>query len=52
MNALTINANEVAQVDTQVDTDRCIGCGLCVTICPTEVIKLMPKSGRRTRFRL
>jgi electron transport complex protein RnfB len=27
-----------------VDTGRCIGCGLCVTSCPEEAIKLQPKT--------
>lgn len=27
-----------------VDTDRCIGCGLCVPSCPEEAIKLQPKT--------
>jgi Fe-S-cluster-containing hydrogenase component 2 len=40
MNALTINDEEVAQVDKE----RCIGCGLCVTTCETEAMKLIPKS--------
>ena len=26
----------------QVLTERCIGCGLCVTACPTQAIELMP----------
>jgi Fe-S-cluster-containing hydrogenase component 2 len=26
-----------------VDLDRCIGCGLCVTTCPTEAIALIRK---------
>jgi Na+-translocating ferredoxin:NAD+ oxidoreductase subunit B len=26
-----------------VDLHRCIGCGLCVTTCPTEALRLDPK---------
>jgi ferredoxin len=28
-----------------VNLDRCIGCGLCVTTCPSEAIRLIAKSG-------
>ncbi len=27
----------------QVDRDRCIGCGLCVTTCPNEALMLQRK---------
>jgi len=27
----------------EIDLDRCIGCGLCVTTCPTEAMQLQPK---------
>jgi electron transport complex protein RnfB len=27
----------------EIDLDRCIGCGLCVTTCPTEAMLLQPK---------
>ena len=52
MAAVTINDDQVAQVNR----DRCIGCGLCVTTCPSEAIALrlkpeekrinVPESGR------
>ena len=28
---------------TRVQTHRCIGCGLCVTTCPSEALSLVPK---------
>ena len=39
MNAILMNDDELAQVTP----DRCIGCGLCVTTCPVEAMKLIPK---------
>jgi len=27
----------------KVDPDRCIGCGLCVTVCPEQAISMQPK---------
>jgi len=27
-----------------LDLDRCIGCGLCVTTCPTSALKLLKKA--------
>ncbi len=45
-----------------VDTEKCVGCGLCVTTCPTEAILLIkkpedqqyvpPKSGMETYIRI
>ncbi len=40
MNALSMNDDGLAVVNE----DRCIGCGLCVTSCPTEALKLVSKS--------
>ncbi|MEJ2719298.1 MAG: 4Fe-4S binding protein [Deltaproteobacteria bacterium] len=33
----------------EIDRDRCIGCGLCVTTCPEEALTLQskPESERR-----
>jgi Fe-S-cluster-containing hydrogenase component 2 len=30
---------------SEVVDGRCIGCGLCVSVCPVEAITLEPKSG-------
>ena len=27
-----------------IDLDRCIGCGLCVTTCPSEAARLVKKA--------
>jgi Fe-S-cluster-containing hydrogenase component 2 len=45
-----------------VDKNRCIGCGLCVTTCPTDAMKLVkkpeenlylpPESGMETYIRI
>jgi Fe-S-cluster-containing hydrogenase component 2 len=45
MNALSMNDDGLATVNR----DRCIGCGLCVTTCPTEAIKLVSKSDMELR---
>ena len=39
MNALRLNDQAVAEVNR----DRCIGCGLCVTTCDPEAISLIAK---------
>ncbi len=36
-----VNAIEATDVTYQVHKERCIGCGLCVTTCPTEAITLV-----------
>lgn len=28
----------------RIDLERCIGCGLCVTTCPSEALSLLQKS--------
>jgi Na+-translocating ferredoxin:NAD+ oxidoreductase subunit B len=34
----------------QVELGRCIGCGLCVTTCPSEAISLIPKPDANRRI--
>jgi len=45
MAAVTINDDDVAEINL----DRCIGCGLCVTTCPDEALhlELKPEDERR-----
>ncbi len=38
MEALKLEASEV-----RFDVDRCIGCGLCVSTCPTDSLSLVRK---------
>lgn len=35
-----VGAWSIVKEKMVVDTDRCIGCGLCVTICPTSASKM------------
>jgi Fe-S-cluster-containing hydrogenase component 2 len=46
MEAIHMNDDNLAAVNK----DRCIGCGLCVTTCPTEAIKLVAKSEAQIRI--
>jgi Fe-S-cluster-containing hydrogenase component 2 len=45
MNALTMNDQDRAEINP----DRCIGCGLCVTTCPSGALSLQQKSGDQFR---
>jgi Fe-S-cluster-containing hydrogenase component 2 len=45
MDAIALGPEDVAQVDLR----RCIGCGLCVTTCPTEAIRLELKPDAQRR---
>ena len=38
-----VNAIEEGEEFYRVIKDRCIGCGLCVTTCPSEAIRLVPR---------
>jgi Fe-S-cluster-containing hydrogenase component 2 len=39
MEAIKVGDNDVAVMER----DRCIGCGLCVTTCPSEALSLQAK---------
>jgi Fe-S-cluster-containing hydrogenase component 2 len=45
MEAITMGSDDVAVVDL----DRCIGCGLCVTTCETEAMRLQLKPEKERR---
>jgi Fe-S-cluster-containing hydrogenase component 2 len=45
MGAIALNEDEVAEVNL----DRCIGCGLCVTTCSGEALHLEIKPGEEHR---
>ena len=32
-----------------VDKEKCSGCGLCIDVCPTRVIKLHPETGKAVK---
>jgi Fe-S-cluster-containing hydrogenase component 2 len=38
-----MDAIDVTDGIAAIDLERCIGCGLCVTTCPTEAIELIKK---------
>jgi len=33
-----------------IDTERCKGCGLCITVCPSDSIAVSPESNRAGYF--
>jgi Fe-S-cluster-containing hydrogenase component 2 len=41
MDALQLNEDKIMSVD-----GRCIGCGLCVSTCPTHTLNLVRKSSK------
>ena len=40
MQALSKDDDHIA-----LNTDRCIGCGLCISTCPTDAIALVKRDG-------
>jgi ferredoxin len=40
---LNRNPDEMVDEISTVDLNRCIGCGLCVTTCPSEAMQLVQK---------
>jgi Fe-S-cluster-containing hydrogenase component 2 len=38
-----MDAIEVNDGIAAIDSNRCIGCGLCVTTCPTQAMQLVKK---------
>ena len=40
-----VGAIKVVEDKASVDLERCIGCGLCVSGCPNEALRLEPVSG-------
>jgi len=40
-----LQAIEIVDEIAKIDKDRCIGCGLCVTGCPSEALKLVRREG-------
>jgi Fe-S-cluster-containing hydrogenase component 2 len=57
-----MDAIDVTDGIAAIQRDRCIGCGLCVTTCPTDAIQLIqkpedqlyepPKTGAETYIRI
>jgi Fe-S-cluster-containing hydrogenase component 2 len=39
-----MDAIDVTDGIAGIDLERCIGCGLCVTTCPTDAIELIKKA--------
>jgi NAD-dependent dihydropyrimidine dehydrogenase PreA subunit len=43
-----MDALSLADEKATINLERCLGCGLCASECPTEAISLTPKSKRTT----
>jgi len=48
---LARDAVKVSPLVSQVDAEKCIGCGLCAEICPFGAIEMMPVEGKGLRAR-
>jgi heterodisulfide reductase subunit A-like polyferredoxin len=48
---LARDAVKVSPLVSQVDAEKCIGCGLCAEICPFSAIEMMPVEGKGLRAR-
>ena len=47
---LTLNGTAwTPEFATALDPKKCIGCGLCITTCPTDAISLVPKASDKTQ---
>ncbi len=42
-----VNAILTGESHFHIVADKCIGCGLCISTCPTDAIKLIPKDPER-----
>jgi Fe-S-cluster-containing hydrogenase component 2 len=43
MDALSVAHNEIER-----DDQLCIGCGLCVSTCPPEALRMVPRAEQQT----
>ena len=42
-----VNAIKEGEEAYEIITEKCIGCGLCITTCPTQAIQLIRKKGEK-----